>query len=556
MLFHPDIMPVITFDFQDFSQLIKKKISKEQLIKQLPMIGADLDKVENDLISIEFFPDRPDLFCVEGIVRASRAFFDIKTGLTIYNIESSDIRISVDSSVKTIRPFIRCALVKNVMMTDELIVSLMDLQEKLHYGVGRNRKKVAIGVHNFEPIKPPFTYKAVSPQSVQFVPLAKVESMTLEDILLYHEKGITYAHLLSDFDKYPLITDNYDNVLSFPPIINGSLTEVTPFTTDLFIDVTGTNLKAVKIALNIVTTALAERGGTIYSTTIIDEGQEIRSPDLEPKNKTLSIAYVNKILGTNFGGGEVIRSLEKMGYDAKQIKKGLVDVLIPAWRSDILHEIDLIEDVAIGFGYDKFKKTLPELFTFGNHLLDQHLRDNLRTILIGLGFNEVTTFTISNERDEFEKLGMKKTNRVQLLNPITEDFTCLRTNLLPSLLKILSDNKHHNLPQQIFELGIVVNKIYKNTYDLGVVRTSAKTHFTESKALVEGILREVGITSYDISEKYHPAFIQGRCGSVKVNNQEIGFFGELHPNTILNFELEHPIIAIEISLDILKQFIK
>ncbi|OYT29173.1 phenylalanine--tRNA ligase subunit beta [Thermoplasmatales archaeon ex4572_165] len=546
-------MPVITFDYQDFKQLFQQDISKEELIKRLPMIGADLDKVEDDAISIEFFPDRPDLFSVEGIVRASRAFFDIKTGITSYPVQPSDIIVKVDASVKDIRPIVRCALVKNVTMSDELITSLMDLQEKLHFGVGRNRKKVAIGVHNFEPVQGPFTYKAVDPQSVQFVPLGKVESMTLKDILEHHEKGVAYAHLLEDTTLYPLITDTYDNVLSFPPIINGTLTEVTPFTTDLFIDVTGTSLKAVKIALNIVTTALAERGGAIFSTTIINDAEKIVSPDLSPSHKPLSIEYVNKILGTNFDSNQVKKTLEKMGYDVEEKEPGKLTVFIPAWRPDILHEIDLVEDVAIGYGYDNFKKTLPEVFTFGKQLPNQSIRDNLRTIMIGFGFNEVTTFTISNEKDEFEKLGMDKETRVELLNPITEDYTSIRTSLLPSLLKILNENKHHHLPQQIFELGIVVNEEFKNKFHLGAVKTSAKAHFTECKSLVEGVMREIGISSYEIVEKRHPAFVQGRCASVKKDDKEIGYFGELYPKTILNFELEHPTIAFEIHVDTLQK---
>jgi len=198
-------MPVVTFNYNDFIDLFKNKISKKEIIKRLPMIGADLDKIENDEISIEFFPDRPDLASVEGIARASRAFFEFETGLKKYNTKKSNIITKVDSSVKKVRPFVVTALVKNVTMTDELIASLMELQEKLHMGIGRNRKKVAIGVHNFEPVTPPFTYKAVDPDSVQFVPLNKVESMTLNEILKRHEKGVDYAHILEDFNQHPLI---------------------------------------------------------------------------------------------------------------------------------------------------------------------------------------------------------------------------------------------------------------------------------------------------------------------------------------------------------------
>ena len=537
-------MPVVSFDYQDYISLLGKTISKDDLIKRLPMIGADFDKIEDDEISIEFFPNRPDLSSVEGIVRASRAFFDIKPGLTKYPVEESDIVMNVDSSVKEVRPFVRCALVKNVEMTDELITSLMQLQEKLHFGIGRNRKKVAIGVHNAEPVQPPFTYKAVDPDSYQFVPLAKVESMTLSEILLSHEKGMAYASLLEDADLYPLIVDANDNVLSFPPIINGILTEVTPFTTDLFIDVTGTDEKAIHHALAIVVTALAERGGTVYSTKIVSENETILSPDLSILKRDLSVERVNAILGLNLSTDEIKMFLAKMGYDAEKKDEQTLMVSIPSWRADILHEIDLIEDVAVGYGFDNIDYEIPSSFSFGKPLPHKESFQNLRTVLIGLGFNEVTTFTLSNEQDEFIKLGLEQRNHVQIQNPIGEDYTCLRVGLLPSLLHMLADNKHHSLPQQVFELGIVSDEQYKNQYHVGGVKSSAHANFTECKSIVEAIFRDIGI-KYDIKEFDHPGFIHGRCAQVVNENNFFGYFGELHPRTITNFSLEHPVIAFE-----------
>ncbi|MEA3458316.1 MAG: phenylalanine--tRNA ligase subunit beta [Candidatus Thermoplasmatota archaeon] len=541
-------MPVVTFDYNDYLNIFGYKISKEELIERLPMIGADFDKVEDDEISIEFFPNRPDLASVEGIARASRAFFDFEDGMKKYDVEKSDIVIDVDASVRKIRPFVTCALVKNITMTDELITSLMDMQEKLHFGIGRNRRKVAIGVHNFEPVQPPFTYKAVDPDSVQFVPLAKVESMTLSEILKQHEKGVDYANLLDGFDKYPLIVDSNNNVLSFPPIINGSLTEVTPFTTDLFIDVTGTNIKAINHTLNIVVTALAERGGKIYSTTIKYDGDSYISPDLNPVERTLSVSYANRILGTKMNEKEVIDCLKKMGHDAEKLDEDRIDVKIPAWRADILHDIDLIEDVSVGYGYDKFEIDFPKALTFGRVLPHFDLFDGLRNIMIGLGFNEVTTFTISNERDEFEKMGLEKGKRVQIENPIGEEYSCLRVSLIPSVLKILTENRHHSLPQQIFELGIVVDESFKNKQHLAAVKMDAKANFTECKSLVNAVLRDSGM-KYNIKDKDHPAFVNGRCASVVCDNKEIGFFGELHPKTITQFNLEHPIIAFELQAE-------
>ena len=541
-------MPVITFDYNDYLELLGYEISKDKLIEQLPMIGADLDKVEGDTISIEFFPNRPDLTSVEGIARASRAFFGFEKGLKKYQIEKSDVILNVDPSVNKVRPFVVTALVKNLTMTDELIASLMDMQEKLHFGLGRNRKKVAIGVHNFEPVQPPFTYKAVDPDSVEFVPLTKIESMTLSEILTRHEKGVDYSHLLDSYDKYPLIVDSNNNVLSFPPIINGSLTEVTPFTKDLFIDVTGTDMKAVNYALNIVITALAERGGQIFSTTIKHDEESQVSPDLTTIKRNLSVNYVNKILGTNINEEEIMDCLSKMGHSVEKIGEGKIKVKIPSWRADILHDIDLVEDVAVGYGFEQFETDFPKSLTFGKTLPRHNLYDGLRNIMIGLGFNEVTTFTISNEQDEFKKMGLEKSRSVEIENPIGEEFSCLRVSLLPSILKILAENRHHPLPQQIFELGVITDEHFKNKYNLAAVKIDSKANFTGCKSIVDGVMRDIGV-NYSINDKGHPAFVKGRCASVICDNNEIGFFGELHPKTIVGFNLEHPIIAFEIWTD-------
>jgi phenylalanyl-tRNA synthetase beta chain len=544
-------MPLVTFKYQDFCNLLGTQLPKEKLIEKLPMIGGDFSHTSGDEINIEFFPNRPDLTSVEGIARASRAFFGYKTGLQHYDVTPSTVSLTVDPSVKAIRPFVTTAMVKNITMTDELIVSLMGLQEKLHIGLGRNRKKVAIGVHNAEPVTPPFTYKAVHPDAVSFIPLAKDEPMTLREILKKHEKGIDYAYLLDGFDAYPLIVDTNNNVLSFPPIINGSLTEVTPFTKEIFIDVTGTDKKAINYALNIVTTALAERGGKIYQTIVQDEGKKIITPDFSTSKHSLSDASVNRILGTTLHTQDIIMCLQKMGHDAHDAGNGTINVDVAAWRSDILHEVDLVEDVAVGYGFDQFETDMPKALTFGRTLPNQSLIEALRTIMIGVGFNEVTTFVISNPEDEFQRMGLEKQPMVEIENPIGIEYSGLRVSLLPSLLKLLRENRHHSLPQQIFEVGAVADKNAKNRYHIAGMKIDAKANFTECKSLVETLLRECGVKPL-IKEQSHAAFIQGRCGAVLLNEKEIGVFGELHPKTIQAFHLEHPIIAFELSTEYFK----
>ena len=243
-----------------------------------------------------------------------------------------------------------------------------------------------------------------------------------------------------------------------------------------------------------------------------------------------------------------------MGYNVNIINQGLLEIEIPSWRADILHEIDLVEDVAIGYGYHEFDREVPKASTFGQRLVHQKINDVLRTIMIGLGYNEVTTFTISNENDEFKKIGLPVGKKVDFQNPISEEYSCIRVSLIPSLLKILAENKHHPLPQNIFELGVIVDDSFKNKYHLALISISAKAHFTESKSLTETIFRNIGL-ELKIHEKNHPGFITGRCASILIENDEIGFFGELHPKTITSFELEHPTLAIEIDIEKIKKFV-
>ena len=540
-------MPVINFSYTDFINMLGKDMDKNEFLERFPLIGCEIERVEGDDISIEIFPDRPDMNSVEGIARAARAFFGIEKGLKTYKIEKSDVTTYIDEGVKEVRPVIVTALVKNVEMSDELISSLMQLQEKLHMGIGRNRKKIAIGVHDFDRVKPPFKYKAVNPESVRFVPLNFEEEMSLSEILKKHPKGIEYAHLLDGKEKYPLLVDKDENVLSFPPIINGILTQVTPYTENIFIDITGMDEQTAKLALNIVCTALAERGGEIYTTRVIDAGEEKLYPDFTPEEMFIDRNYAESVIGLKFSDTEIEESLLRMGYDV-EISQDKIKVKVPPWRGDILHEIDIVEDIAIGYGFDRLTPQNPRYLTYGKPLEKNKLVDKMRTILIGLGFYEVETLTLSNERDEFEKLGMEESKVIKIENPISEEYTCLRSSLLPSLLKICRVNRHRSLPQRIFEVGYVVDENRKNILHLSFVEIDERTNFSRCKSLFEAISRDSGI-NMTIEKFDHPAFIQGRCAGIVYNGSRIGYFGEIHPRTLVEFELEHPAIAMEINLE-------
>lgn len=539
-------MPVVAIDYRDLIKLIGKEISKEELIQKIPMIGADIEKVEGNEINIEFFPDRPDLLSVEGIARAMRSFLDIEIGMKKYEVEKSFVTIKVDASIKKVRPFIAGAFIEGIKMDEKTLLSLMDLQEKLHSSLGRDRKKMAIGLHDAGQIKAPFTYSAVEPEKIKFVPLGMDEEMDLNEILKKHEKGIKYAHLLKQFDRYPIITDSNGSVLSFPPIINGELTALGEETRNIFIEVTGTDRKAVEGGLIIASTAIAERGGEIKSVKILDEKERL-TPDLSPMKRTVKVGYANEILGSDMGKEEMLHAIKKMGHDA-MINENKLEVLVPRWRTDVLHPIDLVEDVAIGYGFENFEPLLSMEMTFGSSSSRNYER-KMKEVMIGSGFNEVMTLALSNEEEQFKKMGIKKQKMIQIENPITEKQSCMRCSLLPSLLGILKMNKHHDLPQKIFEVGEVVIGTKNRKYCCGV-EIGAKVGFTQCKSIVEAIMKNLGI-DIEIEGKEHPSFIEGRCASISAK-KEIGYFGEIHPRVIENFDLEHPVIAFEFDMEKMK----
>jgi len=540
-------MPVITFGYKDLINLIGREVPAEELISVIPMMGADFhhyDPATGEL-GVEFFPDRPDNYSVEGVARSLRTFLGFEKGMRHYHVVESGITLKVERSVEKVRPYVVAGVVRDVTMTDELIRSMMELQEKVHLTTGRKRQKVSVGIHDMGAVKPPFVYKAVDPESISFVPLAKEESMNMREILQRHEKGIDYAYILEGMSKYPIILDADGQVLSFPPIINGRLTTVTEHTKNIFIDVTGTDLNAISGVLNIVATAFAERGASIHSVRI--EGRrKMTTPHLHPAEMRLSVKYANQWLGLSLSPVEMADCLLRMGYDA-QPEKGRLRVRVPATRMDILHPVDLVEDVAKGYGYARFGSKMPEVHSIGSERPIERTADLVRQMMVGHGYYEVTTLTLSSQREQFEAMRLPRSGVVEVLNPITEDHDCLRISLLPSLLAVLRKSKHRDLPQRMFEVGDVVIDTKRRKHLAGV-SIHSKASFTEMKSLVEGIVHDLAI-DFKIEGSDLPTYIPGRSAYILAEGARVGHFGELHPEVMQGYELGYPVAAMELDLD-------
>jgi len=533
-------MAIIRLNYEYLERLTGT--DRQIVIDRLPMIGSDIERTLEDHVDVEFFPSRVDLYSTEGVARAMRGFLGIEEGLPDYPVTPSGIAFSVDPALAEIRPYLASAVIRNVRLDEAGIESLMGLQESLHWALGRGRRKVAIGVHDMDAVKPPFRYLA-SPRDRRFVPLDFTEDLSMEEILADHPKGRDYARLVEEFDRFPLIVDAEDRVLSFPPIINGELTRVTTETKNILLDCTGTDERAVRMAANIICTALAEAGAAIESVLI----DGVACPDLSPAERIVGPADCARLLGLDLNAAAMAALLRKMRFGAEPLPDGRVRVLVPPYRADIMHDWDLFEDIAIAYGYDRFDAALPRTFTTGREHPISALERMVRAIFTGLGHLEVLPFTLTSEKLLYGRMGREPSPDVlPVAKPITEDQSVLRTHILPLLMETLEINRHRELPQRIFATGDVIRG-ETTMQTVAAVSIHAAADFSEAYATMDALCRECGLRA-EFAESADPAFIDGRRGDVVVNGKIVGVFGEIHPEVLAAFSLEHPVAALELDL--------
>lgn len=555
-------MPTIQVDFEDFQKLLGIKLPKEadELDEILSYVKGEVTLFDGQEVHIEIKDsNRPDLWHVEGLARALRGFLGFEKGLKKYSVTSdSDVKVSVDSRLKNIRPYIACAVVKNVKLNDTIIRQAMHLQDKLDQTYGRRRRRASIGLYNFSLIKPLLHYGVAKPNEASFVPLGLEEKMSLKKILEKHPKGIEYSDIVRKHAVWPILKDSEGKILSFPPIINSNdLGKITENVHEVLIEVTGTVHETVLNTLTTVAVSLADRGGQIYSATTqypYAELKNVITPQLKTQTTQLDMKFVNKVLGFDLQTKEIIDLLQKARFGVGKVSENKVTVEIPCYRLDIMHPIDIIEDIAIAYGYNNIKPQWPQLPTIGSTSPQKHSNDLIREIMIGLGFQEILTFTMSNRETLFNKMNLKVERVVEISNPKMLTFTCLRNWLLPSLMEFLSRNTHVEYPQKIFETGYITifdekkeNKT-RDTQKLACAIIHASANFTEVKAVFDALFLNLG-QKYDIRESKHGSFIDGRIGKILVKNKEIGVIGEIHPKVLETWKLENPVSAFELSLE-------
>ncbi|MEK6906647.1 MAG: phenylalanine--tRNA ligase subunit beta [Nanoarchaeota archaeon] len=544
-------MAVITFSRKQFEKEVGKL--DEEMQEKIAMFGTPLENFDNNEIQIEVFPNRPDLLSYHGFKRAFLAFLGKKTGLKEYKINKpeKDYKVSIESSVKDIRPFTACAIVKGLKLDDEKIKEIIEIQEKLHSTLGRNRKKIAIGIYPLEKINLPIIYKALEPDKIKFIPLEYEKEMSGFEILQKHPTGREYAPLLSGKTKFPVFIDSDKNILSMPPVINSQMTgKITEKTKDVFVECSGFDFEVLKKCLNIVVTCLGDMGGEIYQVELTGAKKE-NTPDIKTKKMKISLENTNKLLGLDLDEKHLKNLIERMGhnYSKKEVES-------PSWRTDLLHEVDLIEEVAIAYGYEKFVPEIPKISVTGVEDKKEIIKRKISEILSGVGMLEISNFHLTTEKDQFTKMGFPEKVRkkcVEIENSKT-DYTILRKDLLHYILKIFSENIDSEYPQKIFESGKIfdIDSSENIIEEENLAAAVSPGDFTQIKQILDYLFSMINIKielKEESSKDAYTPFIEGRVASIFVEGEKIGLIGEIHPKILKNLKIKMPVAIFEISLE-------
>jgi phenylalanyl-tRNA synthetase beta chain len=547
-------MPTIEVSYRDLCSLVGKRIPLEKLREEgILYAKGELDAIDGDTLKVDIKDtNRPDLWSTEGIAREIAGRHG-KPGLPSYKVGKPRVTVDVDKKLRNIRPYTVCAVVRNLKITPDVLSQMIQLQEKVSLTFGRNRKEVAIGVYDLHKLKPPIRFTSVKPDGIKFIPLEFNRKLTPAQILQQHPKGKEFGHLLKGLKEYPIFIDSVGQVLSMPPIINSDWTgKVTESTRDVFIECSGFELRFLLPALNVVVTALADRGGLVESVRVNLPGSKLETPDLEPKKFSADPAYINRLSGLKLSPDRICRLLEQSRYKAVYRGKK-IHVLYPAYRQDIMHQADIAEDAIISYGYNRINPEPIRLATTGSETRLENLSHTAAGLMTGLGCQEILSYTLTNKSHLFDAMALPEHPVVEVENPVSANWCMFRNWLLPSLIEFLSRNKHVDYPQKIFEIGDTVvldPRAETKTTDkrkLAVALAGTGIGYENIRSMLDALLSNLGI-KYTVSLARHRSFIPNRTASVTIGNEEIGVLGEIHPRVLANWGLEVPVAALELNI--------
>ena len=539
-------MPVIELSYSRLQKLIGK-VSKKQISDSLPFLGLDIESEDKDLVRIEYSPNRPDYSTDYGIALGLQGLLGIKTGSVKLTIKKSkNYSISVKSTVSKIRPFMTGIIAKNGKIDDKTIKQLMTMQEDLHFGIGRKRKKSSIGIHDLDTISFPLVYTTTS-KNHKFIPLNSKKELSISEIIADTETGKDYGHLLGQSSQVPVIFDVNQKTVSFPPIINAAVTTVTTKTKNLFVEVTGINKADAEDMLSVVATILQSAGFTLENIQI--SGAKNSSPKLQEKKMIVDSSLINQTLGLNLNTSKIITSLKKSRLNAMSKGKNII-CTIPAYRFDIFGPMDLVEEVALGYGIQNFEPTMTPSQTIGQiNPISIELK-SINQIMIGLGFLEALNSSLSSKRVLYDMINRNSKNIISVLDSKSQEHTILRDSILPGLIENLSRNIHESYPQKMFETGSIFNlhDPISEKINLSVISAHKNANFTEIKSVLQTVLKIGFGIQIETKTAVNSSFKDGHCANIIFNKNIIGIIGEIDSTIVDNYKIRVPVVGFEISL--------
>ena len=539
-------MPVIELSFSRLQKLIGK-VSKKQISDSLPFLGLYIESEDKDLVRIEYSPNRPDYSTDYGVALGLQGLLGIKTGSVKLTIKKSkNYSISVKPTVSKIRPFVTGIIAKNGKIDDKTIKQLMTMQEDLHFGIGRKRKKSSIGIHDLDKISFPLIYTTTT-KNHKFIPLNSEKELSISEIIADTETGKDYGHLLGQSSQVPIILDTNQKTVSFPPIINAAVTTVTTKTKNLFVEVTGINKDDAEDMLSVVATILQSAGFSLEHIQI--SGAKNSSPKLKEKTMIVDPSLINQTLGLNLNTSKIISSLKKSRLNAISKGKNIV-CTIPAYRFDIFGPMDLVEEAALGYGIQNFEPTMSPSQTIGHTNPISLQLKSLNQIIIGLGFLEALNSSLSSKRVLYDMTNRDSKKIISVLDSKSQEHTILRDSILPGLVENLSRNIHESYPQKMFETGSVFNlhDPISEKINLAVISAHKDANFTEIKSVLQTALKIGFGIQIQTKTTVDSTFEDGHCANIIFNGNIIGIIGEIDSKIIENYKIRVPVVGFEISL--------
>ena len=557
---------------------LKKNLTTEEIKETLVDLGMDLkgeisipftadknkstsptNSLEDTELKIEITAEKMDMISTVGIARAINYFRGYETTLPNYELKKGKLEVHVKESANKVRPKTVAAIIRNAPMNQELLDELIEIQEKIHDSFGRHRKKAAIGIYPMDAITFPITFQGEKPEDIIFQPLESETEMSGNQIIKEHETGKKFAHLLNGKEYFPVFRDAKNNILSMPPIINSHTTgRVEAHHQDLFIEVSGHNITHLDNILKVLVSTCIELGCESETLKVKYPDKSVYELSLKSSTDTISLNYVNTLIGIDLKEKDIKKLLPKVQYGFKSIKNGEITVEIPAYKSDVWSDSDIADDIARAYGYNNIIPTLPSVDSIGEELEHSIFRTHIREQLVSLGFLELYTYMLTSAKQQYEMMNIETQEHIRIIDSAEDGINMARTWILPENLKSLTINRKNKYPQKVFECGFTIQKDQtvdtkaRDDLHVSVSIAGPESNYTKIKEIVD-TLAILNNWKIEFKKSTHTSFIEGRSADIYCNGKYIGVLGEIQPQVLESNNLIVPICSLEVNLEKLFQ---